>query len=135
MRTTEELERAAYIAGDTATAELLARIAELEEKNDEMEEKNDEMEKKIDEMEKKIDELEEKLANDSLSEWNRLNGDAEQYKDFFCDCFYRLNGHYPAPDISLDHDKSVIFEAIERGEGIAASSRADALGKVRKGAV
>ena len=98
MRTTEELERAAYVAGDTATAELLARIEELE---------------------KEIEEMEEKIANDSLSEWNRRNGDAEQYKEFFHDCFYRLNGHYPAPDISSDHDKSVIFEAIERGEGIA----------------
>jgi len=98
VRTTEELERAAYVAGDTATAELLARIAELEEK---------------------IEEMEEKFENDSLSDWNRRNGDAEQYKEFFYDCFYRLNGHYPAPNISSDHDKSVIFEAIERGEGIA----------------
>lgn len=112
MRTTEELERAAHVAGDTATAELLARIAELLARIAELEEKNDEMEEKIEEME-------EKIANDSLSEWNRRNGDAEQYKEFFCDCFYRLNGHYPAPNISSDHDKSVIFEAIERGEGIA----------------
>jgi DNA-binding GntR family transcriptional regulator len=98
MRTTEELERAAYVAGDAKTAELLARIAELEEK---------------------IEEMEEKIANDSLSEWNRRNGDAEQYKDFFHDCFYRLNGHYRAPDVSSDYDKSVIFAAIERGEGVA----------------
>jgi hypothetical protein len=105
VRTTEELERAAYVAGDTATAELLARIAELEEM--------------IEEMEEKIEEMEEKIANDSLSDWNRRNGDAEQYKEFFCDCFYHLNGYYPAPNISSDHHKSVIFEAIERGEGIA----------------
>lgn len=104
MRTTEELERAAYVAGDAKTAELLARVAELEKENEELEEK--------------IEELEEKIANDSLSEWNRRNGDAEQYKEFFYDCFYRLNGHYPAPNISSDHDKSVIFEAIERGEGV-----------------
>lgn len=96
MRTTEELERAAYVAGDAKTAELMARIAELEEK---------------------IEEMEEKIENDSLSEWNRLNGDAEQYKGFFYDCFYRLNGRYPAPDVSSDYDKSVIFAAIERGEG------------------
>lgn len=98
MRTTEELERAAYVAGDTASARELARIAEMEEK---------------------IEEMEEKIANDSLSAWNRRNGDAEQYKEFFHDCFYRLNGRYPAPDVSSDYDKSVIFEAIERGEGIA----------------
>lgn len=112
MRTTEEIERAAYVAGDTATAELLARIAELLARIAELEEKNDEMEEKIEEMEEKIE-------NDSLSEWNRRNGDAEQYKEFFCDCFYRMNGYYPAPNMSSDHDKSVIFEAIERGEGIA----------------
>ncbi len=100
-----EAERAAHVAGDTATAELLARIAELLARIAELEEKNDEME--------------EKIANDSLSEWNRRNGDAEQYKEFFCDCFYHMNGYYPAPNISSDHDKSVIFEAIERGEGIA----------------
>lgn len=96
MRTTEELERAAYVAGDAKTAELLARIAELEKENEE---------------------LEDKAADDSLSEWNRCNGDAEQYKEFFHDCFYRLIGHYRAPDVSSDYDKSVIFEAIERGEG------------------
>ena len=104
MRTEEELERAAYVAGDTATAELLARIAELEKENEELEEKNDE--------------LEDKVANDSLSEWNRCNGDTGQYKAFFYDCFYRLNRHYPGPSISSDYDKSVIFKAIERGEGI-----------------
>lgn len=98
MRTTEEIERAAYVAGDTATAGLLARIAELEEK---------------------IEEMEEKIVNDSLLEWNRRNGDAEQYKDFFFDCFYRLNSRYPAPDVSSDYDKSLIFAAIERGEGMA----------------
>jgi len=93
-----EAERIAYAEGFTMASELFARIAELEKENEE---------------------LEEKIANDSLSEWNRRNGDAEQYKEFFCDCFYRMNGYYPAPNISSDHDKSVIFEAIERGEGIA----------------
>ena len=105
MRTTEELERAAYVDGDAKTAELIARIIELEKENEELEKENEE--------------LEEKIANDSLSDWNCRNGDAEQYKDFFYDCFYRLNGHYPAPSISSDFDKSVIFEAIERGEGVA----------------
>lgn len=93
-----EAERIAYAEGSTMAAGLLARIAELEEK---------------------IEEMEEKIADDSLSEWNRRNGDAEQYKEFFYDCFYRLNGRYIAPNISSDHDKSLIFAAIERGEGIA----------------
>ena len=98
MGTIEELERAAYVAGDAKTAELMARIIELEKENEE---------------------LEEKIANDPLSEWNRRNGDAEQYKEFFYDCFYRLNGQHLAPNISSDYDKSLIFAAIERGEGVA----------------
>lgn len=31
--------------------------------------------------------------------------------------FARLAGHYPAPSVSSDYDKSVIFAAIEKGEG------------------
>ena len=105
MRTTEELERAAYVAGDAKTAELMARIIELMAR--------------IIELEKENEELEEMIADGSLSEWNHRNGDAEQYKDFFHDCFYRLNGQYVAPSILSDYDKSVIFAAIERGEGVA----------------
>ncbi len=100
-----EAERIAYAEGSTMAAELFARIAELEAERDALAEE--------------LENLKDSAADDSLTRWENENGDAEQYMEFFYDCFYRLNGHYPAPDISSDHDKSVIFEAIERGEGIA----------------
>jgi hypothetical protein len=83
--TIEEQERAAYMAGDTRAAELLAQIAQLEAERDAL---------------------------------------AEEYKEFFFDCFARLAGHYPAPDISSDYDKGVIFAAIEKGEELDANGGA-----------
>lgn len=100
--TTEEQERAAYLAGDLRTAELLARIAELEAERDQLAEE--------------LDAAKDAAADDSLKHWEKENGPVEDYKEFFYDCFARLAGHYPAPDISSDYDKSVIFAAIEQGE-------------------
>jgi len=99
-----EAERIAYAEGFTMAAELFARIAELEAERDALAE----------ELEKVKDEA----ADDSLTHWENENGDAEQYKEFFFDCFQRLAGHYPAPSVSSDYDKSVIFAAIEKGEGV-----------------
>jgi outer membrane murein-binding lipoprotein Lpp len=100
--TTEEQERAAYIAGDTRAAELLAQIAQLEAERDALAEE--------------LEEAQDAAADDSLERWKKENGDPEQYKEFFFDCFARLAGHYPAPDVSSDYDKGVIFKAIKRGE-------------------
>jgi hypothetical protein len=100
--TTEEQERAAYMAGDTRAAELLAQIAQLEAERDALAEE--------------LENLKDSAADDSLARWENENGDAEQYKEFFFDCFARLAGHYPAPSVSSDYDKGVIFEAIEKGE-------------------
>ena len=88
-----EAERIAYAEGFTMAAELFARIADLEAERDAM-----------------------AAEDDSLARWENENGGAEQYKEFFFDCFARLAGHYPAPRISSDYDKSVIFAAIEKGE-------------------
>ena len=98
-----EAERIAYAEGFTMAAELFARIAELEAERDQLAE----------ELEKAKDEA----AEDSLARWENENGPAEEYKDFFFDCFQRLAGVYPAPSVSSDYDKSVIFAAIEKGEG------------------
>lgn len=108
--TTEEQERAAYLAGDTRTAELFARIAELEAERDQLAEE--------------IEAAKDAAADDSLKHWENENGDPEQYKEFFFDCFARLAGHYPAPDVSSDYDKSVIFAAIEKGEELDANGGA-----------
>jgi outer membrane murein-binding lipoprotein Lpp len=108
--TTEEQERAAYMAGDTRAAELLAQITQLEAERDALAEE--------------LEKAQDAAADDSLKHWEKENGDAEQYKEFFFDCFARLAGHYPAPDVSSDYDKSVIFAAIEKGEELDANGGA-----------
>lgn len=40
--------------------------------------------------------------------------DYEEYKQFFEDCFERLDGHYPCPSVTSDYDCGVIFEAISK---------------------
>lgn len=109
--TTEEQERAAYLAGDTLTAELFARIAELEAERDQLAEE--------------LDAAKDIAADDSLNHWKNENGNPDDFKEFFYDCFARLAGHYPAPDVSSDYDKSVIFAAIEKGEELDANGGRD----------
>lgn len=105
-----EAERIAYAEGFTMAAELFARIAELEAERDQLAEE--------------LEKAQDAAADDSLTRWDNENGPAEDYKEFFLDCFARLAGHYPAPSVSSDYDKSVIFAAIEKGEE---------LDKVRRG--
>lgn len=94
--TLEEQEQAAYMNGDRTTAALLGRILELEAQ--------------VLELENKIDDTA------TLEGWEARNGSAYEYVQFFQECFERLGAHYPAPSISSDFDKSVIFGAIEAGE-------------------
>ena len=96
-----EAERLAYAEGFTMAAELFARIAELESERDALAEE--------------LEDLKDKAAEDSLTQWENKHGNPDQYKEFFYDCFARLAGEYPAPSVSNDYDKSVIFEAIEKG--------------------
>ena len=105
-----EAERLAYAEGFTMAAELFARIADLEAERDALAEE--------------LEDLKDKAAEDSLSHWEENHGPADQYKEFFYDCFARLAGEYPAPSVSNDYDKSVIFEAIERGEELDANGGA-----------
>src|SRR5574343_1227376 len=93
-----EAERIAYAEGFTMAAELFARIAELEAERAALEAELDD------------------ARADSLTQWERENGPAEAYKQFFLDCFARLAGEYPCPSITSDYDKAVIFSAIEKGE-------------------
>lgn len=97
-----EAERIAYSEGFTMAAELFARIAELETERDALAEE--------------VENLKDAAAEvETLEQWENDNGPAEDYKQFFEDCFQRLAGHYPAPSITSDYDKSVIFDAIEKG--------------------
>jgi hypothetical protein len=95
-----EAERIAYAEGFTMAAELFARIADLEAERDAL-----------------AEELEKVKETETLEQWEHDNGPAEEYKQFFEDCFTRLAGHYPAPSVTSDYDKSVIFDAIEKGAG------------------
>jgi hypothetical protein len=100
-----DAERIAYAEGFTMAADLFARIAALEAERDALA--------------RELEELEDKAADDSLARWERDNGPADAYRQFFDDCFERLAGHYPAPSVTSDYDQSVIFAAIEKSEGSA----------------
>ena len=86
----------AYLDGNIELADALARIAELEAE---------------------VEALENAAADVvSLESWENSYGPAYEYYQFFNECFARLNEHYPCPSVTSDYDKSIIFEAIERGE-------------------
>ena len=106
-----EAERIAYAEGFTMAAELFARIADLEAERDALAEE--------------LEKVQDEAADDSLTQWENKHGPAEAYEEFFFDCFQRLAGVYPAPSVSSDYDKSVIFAAIEKGEELDANGGAD----------
>ena len=91
-----ELDSKAYADGSTALAQLLTKLGEALEQ--------------VEELSDQLDDATKKLAKQS---------DYDSYKQFFDDCFKRLNAHYPCPSVTSDYDCSVIFDAIERGEGTA----------------
>ena len=106
--TLEEQERAAYIAGDTRTAELIAQSEDLEHLLNVTGEDYDDIPAMVEAVNDAggLKRLAEKLA------------DLEHYKQFFEDCFEMLGAHYPCPSVTSDHDKQVIFDAIRKGEGL-----------------
>ena len=73
----------------------------------------------LDDALKESERLEEVITEqeaDSLAKWEKNNGPAYDYYQFFHECFARLDGHYPCPSITSDYDKSVIFDAIGKGK-------------------
>ena len=90
-----EAEQAAYAAGDTLKAKLLARIMDLEEE---------------------LERVRDDAAANSLKAWEDENGPADAYMESFFDCFEMLNCRYPVPSVTSDADKQIIFDAIARGE-------------------
>ena len=91
-----EAEQAAYAAGDTLKAKLLARIMDLEEE---------------------LARVKCAASDDSLKAWEFDHGPVWEYVDFFFDCFRLLDGKYPVPSITSETDKQVIFDVIMQGEG------------------
>lgn len=102
--TLNELERAAYISGNISLAGTYAR----------MEDDNEQIEL----LEETITEQIAENQEDSLSAWERKNGSAQAYLDFFHGCFQHLAKDYPCPSVNSDYDKSIIFDAIRKGEGV-----------------
>lgn len=88
-----ELERAAYASGDIEKAKMIDLIQHLTEQ--------------VETLQEKIDYLESDAKNVF---------DHAEYKQFFYDCFNRLDGHYSCPSVTSDYDCSVIFDAIQKGE-------------------
>lgn len=95
--TISELETRAYLAGNTQLADALAQL--------------DDSQAMVDQLELDLDEA----KSESLTAWERNYGPAKEYYDFFHECFDRLGANYPSPSVSSDYDKSVIFDAIDRG--------------------
>lgn len=91
-QTLSEMERAAYISGDTRTADMLAAVMEGVVAID------------------AADDVE------TLAQWENENGPASEYRDFFTLCFDNLGAHYPCASITSDYDQGVIFQAIRLGE-------------------
>jgi hypothetical protein len=106
--TLEEQERAAYIVGDTRTAELLAQAQRLEELEEETGEDAEDIPAMVE------------AVNDAggLKRLAEKLEELEELRRFFGDCFEMLGAHYPCPSVTSDHDKQVIFEAIRKGEGL-----------------
>lgn len=91
-----EAEQAAYAAGDTLKAKLLARIMDLEEE---------------------LARVKYAAADDSLTAWESDYGPASAYVDFYFEYFEHLRCRYPVPSITSEAHKQIIFDAIARGEG------------------
>ena len=104
MKTLNELERAAYLAGNISLAAGFAAIDDLENVLNDADLTLDRT------IEIQIEEKLDKALNDNCPDY-------AAYKQFFHDCFERLNGHYPCASVTSDYDCCVIFDAIERGEG------------------
>lgn len=90
--THDEQQRIAYVSGDTKTADLLAQIEDLQTEID------------------RLSDIE-----DDYRHLVRTTMNHAEYREFFHDCFRRLDDTYSCPEVTSDYDKSVIFDAIERG--------------------
>ena len=98
--TIAERERLAYAEGFTETARLLGQTDDAQTERNAL----------LDEVER---------LRDELRDLQRETQDYAEYRAFFEECFEHLAGHYPAPSVTSDYDKSVIFTAIDNAEGAA----------------
>ena len=102
--TFEELERAAYMAGNTQFADAYAAMDTLERIDAELP------------LGFAFDSpMDQQIENHVETETLKNCPDYAEYKEFFNDCFARLGAHYPCPSVTSDYDKGVIFTAIDKG--------------------
>ena len=111
MLTINELERAAYISGDTARADILAQALNLELINDMFDGSAIDLDSalSVGSIDQQIDDIQSDTIKNNCPDY-------ELYKEFFFECFQRLGAHYPCPEVTSDYDKSVIFDAISKGD-------------------
>jgi hypothetical protein len=104
MLTPSELERHVYMVGKTRLAAAYAALETLDRIDNGLPYGFDFETPLSDQIDNHVDrEIENRCP------------DYEAYKQFFEDCFERLDGHYPCPSVTSDYDKSIIFDAIEKG--------------------
>jgi len=101
--TFNELERAAYISGNVVLADAYAAMDKLEAMDSDLPMGFD--------FDQPLDQQIENYVEEQIA---KQCPDYEAYKQFFYDCFDRLDGHYPCPSIGSDYDQSVIFNAISK---------------------
>ena len=105
MLTFNELERVAYIQGNTTQADNFDKCSILADVED-----NLPLEFTLDHtIVAQLDAYVEKQIERQCPNY-------AEYKQFFEDCFMRLNGHYPCHSVTSDYDCGVIFNAIDKGE-------------------
>ena len=102
--TLSELERAAYMSGNIQLSNALFDAMKFEIANDDCGPLD--LESPID---AQLEEMTSKAIADNCPDY-------EEYKQFFDDCFSRLNSYYPCPSVTSDYDQSVIFDAISKGD-------------------
>jgi len=61
-----------------------------------------------------LEEMENDLAEaqDDVKSNKRMYSDYDDFREFFYECFARLDMSYPCPSVTSDYDCSVIFDAI-----------------------
>ena len=98
--TIADRERLAYAEGFTEKDRVLGQTDDAQTERDAL----------LDEVER---------LRDELRDLQRETQNHTEYRTFFEECFEHLAGHYQAPSVTSDYDKSVIFTAINNAEGAA----------------
>jgi DNA-binding ferritin-like protein (Dps family) len=105
MFTNGELERSAYMTGNTALAALYDTAQTMEQ-----------IENSLSRQMTVDDLIGEGLETYVDTQVDEQCPNYAEYKQFFDDCFERLNDHYPCPSVTSGYDCSVIFDAIAKGD-------------------